>query len=64
MVVFLRPLGLRLVSTILKSLCDVLGLIDIDECSLNLHLADSTIKNPMGRINDVLILANMNYVTI
>ena len=27
-------------------------------------LADSTIKNPMGRINDVLILANRNYVPI
>ena len=25
------------VSTILKSLCDVLGLTDIEECSLNLH---------------------------
>ena len=37
------------VSTILKSLCDVLGLTDIEECSLNLHLADSTIKNHMGR---------------
>ena len=52
------------VSTILKSLCDVLGLTDIEECSLNLHLADSTIKKPMGRINDVLILANRNYVPI
>mgnify|MGYP005815464131 CR=1 FL=1 len=28
----------------------------------NLHLADSTIKKPMGRINDVLIGANRNYV--
>ena len=25
---------------------------------------DSTIKKPMGRINDVLILANRNYVPI
>ena len=33
------------VSTIPKSLCDVLGLTDIEECSLNLHLADSTIKS-------------------
>src|SRR6266511_56350 len=31
---------------------------------LNLNLADSTIKKPMGRINDVLILANRNYVPI
>ena len=30
----------------------------------DLHLADSTIKKPMGRINDVLILANRNYVPI
>ena len=52
------------VSTIPKSLCDVLGLTDIEECSLNLHLADSTIKKPMGRINDVIILANRNYVPI
>ena len=33
------------VSTIPKSLSDVPGLTDIEECSLNLHLADSTIKN-------------------
>ena len=52
------------VSTILKFLCDVLCLTDIEECSLNLHLADSTIKNPLGRINDGLIIANRNYVPI
>ena len=33
-------------STIPKSLCDVLSLTDIEECSLNLHLVDSTIKKP------------------
>ena len=42
----------------------MLSLTDIEECSLNMHLADSTIKKPMGRINDVLILANRNYVPI
>ena len=52
------------VSTIPKSLCDVLGLTGIEECSLNLHLADSTIKKNMGRINDVLILANRNFAPI
>ena len=31
---------------------------------LQFALADSTIKKPMGRINDVLILANSNYVPI
>ena len=52
------------VSTIPKSLCDVLGLTDIQDCSLNLHLADSTIKKPLARINDVLIIANKNYVPV
>ena len=37
---------------------------EFDDCSLNLHLADSTIKKPMGRINDVLIVANRNYVPV
>ena len=39
----------------------MLGFREFDDCSLNLHLADSTIKKPMGRINDVLIVANRNY---
>ena len=52
------------VSTIPKTLCDVLGFHDFDDCSLKLHLADSTIKKHMGRINDVLIVANRNYVPI
>ena len=52
------------ISTIPKSLCDVLGFREFDDCTLNLHLADSTIKKPMGRINDVLIVANRNYVPI
>ena len=42
----------------------MLGLTDIEECSLNLHLEDSTIKKHVGRINDVIILANRNYVLI
>ena len=28
------------------------------------YLADSTIKKPMGRINDVLIVANRNLVPV
>jgi hypothetical protein len=44
------------VSMILKTLCDVLCFREFDDCSLNLHLANSTIKKPMGRINDVLVL--------
>ena len=52
------------VSTIPKTLCDLLGFRDVDDCSLNLHLADSTIKKPMGKINDFLIFANRNYVPV
>ena len=52
------------VSMIPKTLCDVLGFREFEYCSLNLHLADSTIKKPMGRINDVIIVANRNYVTV
>ena len=48
--------------TIPKTLCDVLGFREFDYCSLNSHLVDSTIKKSMGRINDVLIVANRNYV--
>ena len=45
--------------------CPTHGLFhDLDDCSLNLHLADSTIKKPMGRINDVLIAANVNLVPV
>ena len=51
---FLRTIGAS-VSTIPKTLCDLLDFRNFDDCSLNLHLADSTIKKPMGRINDVLI---------
>ena len=52
------------VSTMPKTLCDILRFHDLDDCSLNLQLADSTIKNPMGRINDVLIVANRNLVPV
>ena len=52
------------VSMILKTLCDILGFHDLDDCSLNLHLADSTIRKPMERINDVLIVANRNLVPV
>ena len=52
------------VSMIPKTLFDLLGFREFDDCSLNLHLADSTINKPMGRINDVLIVGNRNYVPV
>ena len=50
------------VSTIPKTLCDLLDFRNFDDCSLNLHLAEKTKKKPMGRINDFIIVANRNYV--
>ena len=44
------------VSTIQKTLCDFLGFLEFDDCYLNLHLADSTIKKSMGRIMMFLFL--------
>ena len=44
------------VSMILKTLCDVIGLCEFDYCSLNLHLADSTIKKPMEELMMFLLL--------
>ena len=52
------------ISTIPKTLCGVLGFREFDDCSLNLHLADSTIKKPMGRINEVLIVGKRNNVPV
>ena len=44
------------VSTIPKALCDVLGFHEFDDCSLNLHLADSTIKKHVGGLMMFLLL--------
>ena len=41
------------ISTIPKTLCDVLGFREFDDCSLNLHLADSAIKKPIRCHPDV-----------
>ena len=47
-----------------KSLYDMLDLKPSDESILGVHLIDSTVKRPLGRIDDVLIIANDNYVPV
>ena len=47
-----------------KSLYDMLDMKPSDESILVLHLIDSTVKIPLGRIDNVLIIANDNYVPI
>ena len=47
-----------------KSLYDMLDLKPLDESILGVHLIDSTVKRPFGRIYGVLIIANDNYVPV
>jgi hypothetical protein len=42
------------VSAILKSLCDHLDLPPIEKCDINLKIADCSITNAHGRVNNVL----------
>ena len=46
------------------SLYDMLDLKPLDESILGVHLIDSTIKRPLGRVDNVLIISNDNYVPI
>ena len=47
-----------------KSLYDMLELKPLDDSILGVYLIDSTVKRPLGRIDDVLIIANDDYVPI
>ena len=47
-----------------KSLYDMLDLKPLDESILGVHLIDSTVKRHLGRIDNVLIIANDNYVPV
>ena len=42
----------------------MLDLKPFDPCSFGLHLVDSSVKKPLGRIDDVLIVVNDNYVPV
>ena len=43
---------------------DMLELKPFDPCSFGVHLVDSSVKKPLGRIDDVLIVVNDNYVPV
>src|SRR3954465_2062521 len=47
-----------------KRMYDMLELKPFDTCSFGVRLVDSSIKKPLGRIDDVLIVVNDNYVSI
>ena len=43
---------------------DMLELKPFYPCSFCVHLVDSSVKMPLGRIDDVLIVVNDNYVLV
>ena len=47
-----------------KSLYDMLDLKPLDESILGVHLIESTVKRPLGRIDNVLNIANDIYVPV
>ena len=42
----------------------MLDLNPLEECYLNVYLAYSSKKKPLGRVDDVLIVVNDNYVPV
>src|SRR4051812_38585736 len=47
-----------------KRTYDMLELKPFDPCSFGVCLVDSSIQKPLGKINDVLIIVNENYVHV
>src|SRR4051812_42608410 len=47
-----------------KRMYDMLELKTFDPCSFGVHLVDSSVKKPLEKIDDVLIILNDNYVTV
>ena len=52
------------ISVMPKSFYEMLNLNPFEECYLNVHLADSSKKKPLGRVDDVLIVVNYKYVPV
>src|SRR3954464_6159095 len=47
-----------------KRMYDMLDLKPFDPCSFGVRLVDSSVKKRLGKINDVLIIVNDNYVSV
>ena len=47
-----------------KRMYDMLELKPFDSCSFGVRLVDSSVKKPLGKIDDVLIIVNDNYVPV
>ena len=51
-------------SVLPKRMYDMLELKPFDPCSFGVRLVDSSVKKHLGRIDDVLIVVNDNYVPV
>src|SRR4051812_1679544 len=47
-----------------KRMYDMFELTPFDPCSFGVRLVDSSVKKPLGKIDDVLIIFNENYVPV
>jgi hypothetical protein len=52
------------ISVMPRKIYDMLGLPPLENCYLDVHLADIAKKKPLGKINDVLIMVNNNLVSV
>src|SRR4051812_23387609 len=51
-------------SVMSKRMYDIFELKPFDPCSFGVRLIDSSMKKPLGKIDDVLIIVNDNYVPV
>ena len=49
------------ISVMPKKIYDMLALPPLEQCYLDVHLADAN-KKPLGKVNDVLVMVNNNLV--
>jgi hypothetical protein len=50
------------ISVMPKKIYDMLDLPPLDQCYLDVHPADVVRKKPLGKVNDVLVMVNNNFV--
>ena len=47
-----------------KIVYDILKLAPLENCHLDVHFVDSSMKKPLGKVDDVLIMVNNNLVPV
>ena len=52
------------ISVMPKIVYDILKLAPLENCDLDVHFADSSMKKPLGKVDDVLIMVNNNLVPV